>query len=224
MPALTACLLALATAAVPAAPTRWLTDEAQLLTPAAQARLDARLQAYEQQTGHQVLVYLARTTGGIPIEDWANEAFAAWGVGRAKLDDGAVLFIFTEDRTARIEVGYGLEERLTDAAASRIIREELAPRMAAGEPELGISQSVEALLGAIGAEGVAPARRLPKPLETGLMILAGIALLYLFWRHPGLALMILSMLGRGGGQGGGRRGGFGGGGGRSGGGGASGRW
>jgi uncharacterized protein len=230
--ALTACLLALTTAAAPAAPTRWVTDEAQLLSPAAKARLDARLQTYERQTGHQVLVYIAKTTGGIPIEDWANEAFQEWAVGRTRIDDGAVLFIFTDDRAARIEVGYGLEERLTDAAASRIIREVLAPGMAAGRAEPAIAQTVGLLLATIGGEtgqgGTAPqpvARRPPTPLEIGLMILGGLGLLYLFWRHPALALYILSvLLRRGGGGGAGGNGGFGGGGGRSGGGGASGRW
>jgi uncharacterized protein len=227
--ALTACWLALTTAAVPPAPTRWVTDEAQVLSPAVKATLDARLQKYEQQTGHQVIVYLARTTGEIPIEDWAEEAFKKWGVGRAGVDDGAVLFVFTEDRAARIEVGYGLEGLLPDAIASRIIRELLGPKMAAGEVEYGITQSVEAMLQVIGSEGgkgQAPAaeRRPPTPVELGLMVIAVIVFGLLMWRHPALAFYLLSVLLRGGRGGGGGNGGFGGGGGRSGGGGASGRW
>lgn len=48
-------------------------------------------------------------------------AFQAWRVGRRVLDDGAALFDFAYDRRARIEVGYGLESRLTDADSARLI-------------------------------------------------------------------------------------------------------
>ena len=58
------------------------------------------------------------TTGGVPIEDWAVRAFAEWKVGRKGLDNGVALFVFAEDRALRIEVGYGLEDRVPDALAS----------------------------------------------------------------------------------------------------------
>ena len=43
--------------------------------------LDSQLEAYERSTGHQLLVYIGKTTGGVPIEDWAVKAFQAWKVG-----------------------------------------------------------------------------------------------------------------------------------------------
>ncbi|MDB4981263.1 MAG: rane protein, partial [Myxococcales bacterium] len=106
---------------IPEAPARWVTDAASFLSPATARALDERLARYATDTGHQVLVYVDRTTGGAPIEDWAARAFARWKVGRHGIDDGLVLFIFGDDRHLRIEVGYGLEDRVTDLVASHVI-------------------------------------------------------------------------------------------------------
>ena len=66
-------LIASATASaetpIPAAPQRWLTDRAAFLTPTVAQELDTRLGDYARRTGHQVLVYIDRTTGGVPIEE-----------------------------------------------------------------------------------------------------------------------------------------------------------
>ena len=105
---------------------------AGLLSPAAAAELDARLEAFERSSGHQFVVYIGDTTGGIPIEDWAVKAFEAWRVGRKGLDDGLVLFIMKADKRLRIEVGYGLEGVVPDALAARVINDEMVPRLHAG--------------------------------------------------------------------------------------------
>jgi uncharacterized protein len=223
-----------AQAAPPPAPQRWVTDASSLLSPAARDGLDRRLQAYQQGTGHQVLVWIGDSTGGVPLEDWTVRAFAAWKVGRKGLDDGLVLFVFTGDRKLRIEVGYGLEGQVPDAVAARIIRETIVPRLKGGDGDGAISAGVDRILKVVGGDAAArepqaPVRQDGVPLgPVGWVIIAvlGLGLLVLAITHPGLAIWILfSMLsgGRGGGGGGGG-GGWSGGGGRSGGGGASGSW
>ena len=138
---------------VPPAPARWATDEAGYLSADTVASLDARLQAFEQETGHQVLVYVGRTTGGVPIEDWAVKAFEAWKVGRKGLDDGLVLFVMAEDRKVRIEVGYGLEDRVTDAQAFRVIDDILLPGFRDGRQDAAVSEAVTSLLAMISGGG-----------------------------------------------------------------------
>ena len=61
---------------IPPSPTQWVTDTANFLSPEAVRSLDARLAAYERATGHQLIVYIAPTTGDASIEDWAVRAFA----------------------------------------------------------------------------------------------------------------------------------------------------
>jgi len=230
---------------IPPPPDHFVTDRAGALSPASVAELDGRLAAYERETGHQLLAYVDRTTGGVPIEDWAVRAFERWRVGRRGIDDGVVLFLFTDDHRARIEVGYGLEGRVPDARAARIIDERVVPRMRAGDPDGAVRGAMDALMSTIGgAPGGAGAPGAQPPAVPGWALwLVGIVVLLLLGglvTHPALAALLLLEIGRGGrGRGGGGwggggwggggggwggGGGFSGGGGRSGGGGASGSW
>jgi uncharacterized protein len=197
-------LLVALSALTPPSPTHWVNDPEGVLAPATRDSLDAQLATYERASGHQVVVWVASSTNGEPIEQFAERAFAAWKVGRAGLDDGVVLFVFTKDRTVRLEVGYGLEGVLPDAVCARIIRDQLAPKLAAGELGPALVAGVDAITHTVGIGAVV------------------LALLVLFILRPGLMLQLLSfalIFRRGGGGG---SGGFGGRGGRSGGGGASG--
>ena len=225
---------------VPPAPGRWATDEAGFLSRQTVESLDARLANYERQTGHQVLVWIGRTIGsGEVLEDWAVRAFEAWKVGRKGLDDGLVLFIFAEDRKIKIEVGYGLEDKVPDIYAYRVIDNILAPGIREGRRDEAVEAAVTALIGYIsGDEKAAGEEQAPRRVRTEdriKSIFGGIGLLILiiiFITNPSFALWLLINIlsgggrggGRGGGWGGGGGGGFSGGGGRSGGGGASGGW
>jgi uncharacterized protein len=222
---------------IPASPTQWVTDNANFLSPGAVQSLNARLADYERRTGHQLIVYIAPTTGDTPIEDWAVRAFAKWKIGRKGLDDGLALFIMPQDRRMRIEVGYGLEPVVPDAIASRVINEVMAPRLRAGQNDQAVTAAVDSLIGVIGgqADALPPVktRPPPKPVSPFQLIfwgILGVLFLGFLIMNPSLAFFFLASVlsgGRGGYGGGGYYGGgggFGGGGGRSGGGGASGSW
>ena len=219
---------------IPPAPVQWVTDNAHALQPATAAALDARLAKYERATGHQVIVWIGTTLGGSPLEEWCAKAFSAWGIGRKGQDDGVAIFVFMTDHLVRIEVGYGVEDRLPDAYASRIVRDVMTPALAAGDPDRAVTGAVDQVLTRLGGEPggtAAPALAPPRPRGPGLVtivlgVLGGLLVLALVITHPRLALFMLWSVmssGRGGGGFGGG-GGFSGGGGRSGGGGASGSW
>ena len=221
-----------AEAPLPTRPERWVTDEANFLSPPTRQALDARLQSYEQATGHQVLLWIGHTTGVSPVEDWATRAFASWKVGRRGLDDGVVLFILADDKKIRIEVGYGVEGSLPDARAASIIREWMVPRMQQGDRDGAAKAGVEGILLALGGGGaVAPLPVVRPQVGWGTLIvlaLLAVAFLGFLITHPMAAALLLTTLasgrGRRGGGGGFGGGGFSGGGGRSGGGGATGGW
>jgi uncharacterized protein len=141
---------------IPPSPARWATDTAGFLKPQTVADLDARLQAYQSETGHQVLVYVTPTTGDTPTEDWTVRAFKRWKAGRKGIDDGLILFVFSADRKVRIEVGYGLEQTVPDATAARIIRDTITPKLHAGQPDAAVTAGVDEILGTIS--GVARGR------------------------------------------------------------------
>ncbi len=134
----------------PPAPSRWTTDEAGFLSAKSRASLDAQLEAHERSTGQQVVVYVAKSTGETPLEEWSARAFEAWGIGRKGRDDGMALFVFSEDRALRIEVGYGLEEKVPDVVASRIIEQVAIPRLRVGDPDGAVEGAVKAMLAHAG--------------------------------------------------------------------------
>ncbi len=174
-----------------------------------------------------MFVWIGKTTGGDPIDDWANKTFKAWRVGRKDFDDGLVLFVMADDRTARIEVGYGLEGKVPDATASKIINETLISRIKAGDRDGAILGSIDQIVSSLGGKlGVVDVQ---KPVSLSLwqivlLVIGIVVLIILGFRYPVFGyylLMILSsMMRRGGGGGSDSRGG----GGRSGGGGAGGKW
>ena len=93
----------------------------------APARLRAQLLAYlrqfEERKGSQVAVLIVPTTAPESVEAYSLRVVEQWKVGRKKVDDGVLLLVAKDDRTMRIEVGYGLEGALPDATAKRIISE-----------------------------------------------------------------------------------------------------
>ena len=227
MPALLAAIVALAVG-VPTPPTRWVEDHAGLMSEPARAALDARLEAYEAATGHQVVVWIGTSHGDAPLADWSVRTFAAWKLGRAKLDDGVAIFVFSSDHAIDIEVGYGLEDRVPDAIASRIVHDVMIPRFRAGDNDGAIAAGADAVLAAIdGKAFVAPEAPSsgPSTLTWVLGAIGVLVVIVLFITHPRAMLFVMWALMRQGGRGGSNRSsGFGGGGGRSGGGGARGTW
>ena len=210
---------------IPPAPSQHLTDTVGFLSPADADRLNARLRTYEQQTKHQVIVYIGSTTGDVPIEDWANLAFERWGVGRKGLDDGLALFIMAKDRRLRIEVGYGLEDQIGDLRANRVIEEVIVPRLRSGDNAGAVEAGLEALIQQIQSPDqdgrVADRAPQSRPLRISQLIFMGIVavvVLALFATSPGMVVWLLLSVLSGGNRRGGRRrrgpwdgGGFGGG-------------
>jgi len=227
---------------IPPPPARWATDTAGFMSPPALEAVDRILENFERATGTQVLVWIGDTTGDAVLEDWTVRAFARWKVGRTGLDNGLILFVFANDRSARIEVGYGLEGKVPDAVASRILSEVILPRIAAGDRDGAVQAGVNTLLAAIsGGMGGSTGERTPtersedssqagsrgRPMSYPEMVLVGLLVLgflVLLVTNPSLALYLLFSILSSGGRGGGGGGGFSGRGGSSGGGGASGRW
>ncbi|HVN31678.1 MAG TPA: TPM domain-containing protein [Thermoanaerobaculaceae bacterium] len=189
---------------MPPTPREYLTDLAGVVAPQQAAAIDERLQGLEQRTGHQVIAVFFPSLENESLEDFTIRCAERWKVGRKALDDGIIFFAFVRDRRMRLEVGYGLEDKVPDAVASRLLDDVVRPEFARGD----FGGGVLALAGAL--EGIFRGEPPPRPVRgtgssPGLPAVIAIVVLFLLVR----ALRA----GRGG-----RRGGFGGWGGFSGGG------
>ncbi len=103
-------LAALGSEVIPPAPTRYFNDYAHVVPEATVAQLNAKLEDFERATGNQVVVAVyPKMQSDSSIDDYAVRVFRAWKVGQASKNNGAVLFVFIQDRQMFIAVGYGLE-------------------------------------------------------------------------------------------------------------------
>jgi uncharacterized protein len=137
---------------LPPKPARYVTDRAGALGGRAES-LNTKLEDFEKETSNQILVWVdRRIPENFTLEEFTVAAGRKWQVGQAGKNNGAVLFVFTEDRKMRIEVGYGLEGSLPDALAHRIQEEEILPRFRSGDYPGGIEAGVTAMIAATKGE------------------------------------------------------------------------
>ncbi|MEJ2699971.1 MAG: TPM domain-containing protein [Desulfuromonadales bacterium] len=215
--------------------TGYVNDRAGMLSETTVLKLDQFLQNFERTDSTQIVVLTVPSLEGEPLEDYSIKVAQAWGIGQKGKDNGALLLIAKKERKIRIEVGYGLEGRLTDLISGRIVDNVIEPRFKAGDFDGGVVAGVAAMAEAVRGEykgtGHTGHRRERHPL--GLL---GMLLFFAPWliflgggrrarrRHTGFWIGGPPFGGGFGGGGFGGGGGFSGGGGGFGGGGASGGW
>lgn len=188
------CATAGAQIAVPPLTAR-VTDQTGTLSAAQRASLERTLQEFEARKGSQIVVLMVPTTGPETLEQYALRVAELWRPGRKKIDDGALLVIAKNDRALRIEVGYGLEGALNDAAAKRIVSEVIAPRFKEGDFFGGITAGVDRVIRVVDGEPLpAPAARPAAvsedigqilPILIVVAVVAGMTLRSMLGKFPG---------------------------------------
>ncbi|MES1925386.1 TPM domain-containing protein [Salinisphaera sp. T31B1] len=171
-------------------------DNAGMLGAADEARITDMLAAHEQATGEQVVVVTLPDLGGETISDYGYQLGRHWGIGQAEKDNGALLIVAKAERRVRIEAGYGVEGRLTDAQSSVIINDIIRPAFQQGDYAKGIVEGTAAIVRVLGGNPMAePDRR--RRAHDGPSLLPSIGF---------FVLMVVIILVSGGGGGGGGRG------------------
>ncbi len=226
-------LLTTALYAAPAFPslTGRVVDDAGILSAETQQKLTQMLAQHEQQTGNQVVVATIKSLQGYSIDDYGYQLGRAWGIGQKGSNNGALLLVAPNERDVRIEVGYGLEGRLTDAQSKLIIENLILPEFRKGDFNAGVLAGTTTLLRVLGGDASALPKKAGQQSQNedgsgGGIAIALIVIMLIFGRFFWPLLFLGGLGGRHGGFGGGgfSHGGFSGGGGSFGGGGASGRW
>lgn len=209
--------------------TGYVTDKAGLLSQTVELKLEQFLREFENSDSTQVTVLTIPSLEGEALEDYSLKVFENWKIGQLGKDNGALLLIAKADRKVRIEVGYGLEGKLTDLLAGRIIDNEISPKFKQGDFDGGIISGVLAMAEAVRGEYAGSNRTKNKKKMSSpfglifLLFFLGPLLGRIGGRRSRRRGIFLGgpFIGGGGGFGGG---GFSGGGGGGGGGGASGGW
>lgn len=123
-----------------------VTDAAHILSPATRAALSAKLDRFEKTTHHQMVVVTVPTLGGQDKSAFTLALFNAWGIGRKGYNDGIVVLVAPTERSARITVGFGLENILTDPACKEIMDTEMIPYFRKGNFTAGVNLGTDAII------------------------------------------------------------------------------
>jgi uncharacterized protein len=235
-------------------PQGYVNDFAGVVDAQSRAELEDYAARVEQATTAQLAFVTIPSLEGQPIEDVTIDIFKAWGVGKKKKDNGAMLLLSVADHKDRLEVGGGLGGAIPDGMAGLLL-DDMRPALRANQYGAALIAAAVRLGTTIAKDqGVqipppasySPARRISRDSLPWPLILFGIFILISLLRRGGggyggggggfLTGMLLGGLLGGGGRGGRDGGGFGGfdggggggfggfGGGSSGGGGASSGW
>lgn len=204
----------------------WVNDYAKIIPQEFVYELDAVLKNYEEQTGNQIFILTVPSIDPYPtIEDYSLAVAETYKAGAKGVDNGVIITVAVNDRKTRIEVGYGLEDKLPDIIAGRIVRDYMLPYFKEGNYEAGIKEAVTEIITYIGTQKLSNSNLKKRQIGHGFGLIIFLIILF-FGRLGFLPFLFLPFLGgsnRSGGSGFG--GGFGGGGGGGfGGGGSSGSW
>jgi uncharacterized protein len=124
-------------------PVGYVNDFAGILSEQQKQILEEKLRQIEKETTNEICVLTIKSLEGKNLEQYANEIFNSWGIGKKEKDNGVLILIVMDERKIRIEVGYGLEPYLPDSVCGRIIREIMAPNFRNNDYFRGINEAVE---------------------------------------------------------------------------------
>lgn len=217
-------LIAFAATSFPAL-TGMVVDNAHLLPAPKISSLEQILTQYEKNTSNQLVVVTTDSLQGLTIEEYGYQLGRYWGIGQKGKNNGVLLIVAHKDRQVRIEVGYGLEGKLTDAVSSQIIQTIILPRFRDKDYVRGIDDGVTAIITVLSGKQLTVSDAAQDDNIFAIIFILVFVVLFILVQIYGK--------GRGGGNGGGFIGGggfgrggsgFRGGGGGFGGGGSTGRW
>ena len=106
-------------------------DFANVVDPEHERELERRILALQKASGDVVVVATVPSIEPYTtIEEYAVKMFenGGKGIGQKGKDNGALIVLAMKERKVRVEVGYDLEEFITDGFAGEIIREVMTPQ------------------------------------------------------------------------------------------------
>ncbi|HYW57169.1 MAG TPA: TPM domain-containing protein [Polaromonas sp.] len=157
--------------------------------------LEAKLAAFEQSRGAQIVMLMVATTQPEDIAAYAQRIGDSWKIGRKGIGDGVLVVVAKNDRKVRIETTKTLEGAIPDLAARQIIDSAITPNFRQGNFAAGLDAAADQLIARITGEN------LPTPDQQSIPALGdGISwtdmAIFLFFAVPIGARLLSGVLGR----------------------------
>ena len=145
--------------------TRPVNDFASVIDPASEQRMETIIRSLQQATGDVVAVATVDTFAPYgDLREYANKLFEnrGRGIGQRGKDNGLLIVLAVRDRQVWVEVGYDLEQFITDGFSGETSRQVMAPEFRSGNYGAGLLAGVERIVSRIAEqrnvtlEGVRP--------------------------------------------------------------------
>ncbi len=149
----------------PGKPNGFVNDFANIINANTKSNLELKLNDYEKKTGNEISIVTIKSLEDETIETYAFKLFEAWGIGKKDTNNGVLLLVAPNERKVRIEVGYGLEEYLTDINSSIIIQDFILPEFKKGDYSTGIVLGTDKMISVIGGERLSQSTPLVRDIK-----------------------------------------------------------
>jgi uncharacterized protein len=149
----------------------YVNDYAKMISTGTASQLTEELRRFEQTDSTQLVILTIPSLQGDTIEDFGIKVAEAWKIGQKNKDNGLIVIVAKEERKIRIEVGRGLEGRMTDLLAGRIVDLVITPRFKRGDFDGGFTTGVSALIDGTRGEFKAEEKKSPKRSSRGPSLL-----------------------------------------------------
>ncbi len=124
----------------------YVNDYAGMISPSAKSKIEEELRAFEQSDSTQIVILTVPSLEGEEIAEFSIKVAEAWKIGQQQKDNGVLFIVSKQERKIRIEVGSGLEGKLTDLMAGRIIDQVIKLKFQQGDFDGGFITGVSALI------------------------------------------------------------------------------
>ncbi len=168
-------------------------DQTGTLDGPQRGALQAKLAAFEQAQGTQIVVLMVPSSAPEDIAAFAFRVADQWKIGRREVGDGVLIVVAKNDRRIRIEVAKALEGAVPDLAARQIIDRTISPAFRAGNFAAGLDAGIDALISRIKGEGLPAPPPQPSGPQAGSM---EELLMFFFVAVPVIGSILSKLLGR----------------------------
>ena len=134
-------------------------DYANMVSPGVRTKIEGDLKAFEQSDSTQIVILTIQSLEGEDLEGFSIKVAEAWKIGQKGKDNGVIFLVAKQERKMRIEVGRGLEGKLTDLVSGQIIDRIVKPRFAKGDFDGGFLAATQGLIDAARGEFKAEEKR-----------------------------------------------------------------
>jgi uncharacterized protein len=127
-------------------PTKFVEDRARLFRGGSARGLEQTLSEFQLETCHQLTVVSVDSLEGSSLESYSLQYANRVGLGYRRLNNGIMLLLAPKLRQARIQIGCGLEDVVSDRQANEIMQRDLLPAVEEGSWEQGVQASLASLM------------------------------------------------------------------------------